>query len=1316
MSRKPGPKSKFTEEQEAHIASFYDELREKNNTSSTADVTTWKKDKINDIMKSPLFEGKLADKDEDPKNGTDHSGWSTRILKKFNSHVQNMKGAHIADTFFKFSPLTGFGLFGMEQRKSIPAAAQAEATGTEARVSDRLEIRQQEMWEALDSHARADYERRAKDIAPSVATQKPSRLSAGRCKSLERRLSRRTCRAYGALASVGVSRRRWGLAIWGVSLLVNGHAADNTPDMADETEDWEASIDRRWVHFAEKVIPRGQGAVSGDIDIPRNPSGIPVFPSLVLRRLTAEDLTQILERYLTELWSNTETQATRPGLRSPRTSPDAFSYAETFAIAEYFFLNAATDAKDPFIFRSGTADRELTPTERASSGTPDEDAGVAGKRKGETVPDNKGHEPQKKRKKAQAPKQPNDGRAGASAVASTASGPTTKRQTSHGRRASRPASVPLNHSGAKPMTEAPRRVQPKRERFEPQLQRPAPPSGTGRPGFDYVLEGPKGEFIGRQNETGSMPYFTDYSEFFVQWHDIEHTHGRATVNDRATTPITPTRLIQLGGHEIAYSSTLFSRLCGRTNPIQCLTLLIPVNFSSSGMGRATVDDRGNTPITLSGLIQTDISAQRFDRPTERRRWAPTLAAPTSPQRDIRTRTRQSTTAAPARPTLPETSTPASGGCRWSTAMHSETPAPVALDTPQPGVSGPRYFARPPRAPRHPMPAASTSNKPRDDYSDLSELSDLDDDPVPKLGGGPTPTPDDVLGGDVVRTRCDLQMLLPVYEQTRGDDAADDPAADLDAMHPRHLENARRGIPRRSTRLQDLLKKSPVGGKRKGEPLARGSAKKAKSGEYLSLQPPKAPIRDAQTLKFLDPDGSLKMPKHGWMEATISPASLPLHRRQRPPAQQRPRPPPTAIPAGGVPPKNHVSPGKESRKKRRGGVGQKNRDGSLNPLREEAMARRAFERGEVVQSHTFSLLHDASRSTAGWQGRAPPPIVRNRIRELYRSKPGAEALEPWLRHFIPIPYVMGDGEVKERGTSVVDKNGLVFFYRSFRAMWLIPLVEEIEAAQEILVGEELQSATVRAGCANRLRGPHLPIIIGHQRQSAVEPYLTAWHQKHAVQVERFLSLRVVKRIIKWVCSVVRAVWPGIAADMEEEAEWHFKKYGIRPLFGYFWNFCLNAAFPGQARVHTWPHADCKNQRRTWIVLWEAGFAAELPPWALAGYPSALFYHFNMDTHRLQHVWTEMDVMKPTPENSHPIVEGDDTGRGSMVFFSQSSMCHGPATGYGTLEWAVEAGHSGTTDYGSDINAAFQKALILRPVPQEIIDAIGDRPPKQSDFGL
>ncbi len=54
-----------------------------------------------------------------------------------------------------------------------------------------------------------------------------------------------------------------------------------------------------------------------------------------------------------------------------------------------------------------------------------------------------------------------------------------------------------------------------------------------------------------------------------------------------------------------------------------------------------------------------------------------------------------------------------------------------------------------------------------------------------------------------------------------------------------------------------------------------------------------------------------------------------------------------------------------------------------------------------------------------------------------------------------------------------------------------------------------------------------------------------------------------------------MFPGVAERVKASAAWHEINHGIKPLFGVFWNLCINALFPGQSRVHCLPHTDFKN---------------------------------------------------------------------------------------------------------------------------------------------
>lgn len=69
--------------------------------------------------------------------------------------------------------------------------------------------------------------------------------------------------------------------------------------------------------------------------------------------------------------------------------------------------------------------------------------------------------------------------------------------------------------------------------------------------------------------------------------------------------------------------------------------------------------------------------------------------------------------------------------------------------------------------------------------------------------------------------------------------------------------------------------------------------------------------------------------------------------------------------------------------------------------------------------------------------------------------------------------------------------------------------------------------------------------------------------------------------------------------------------------------------------------------SWIVLWELGIILQCPRGAFALYPSALLLHFNVRIVKCK------KGTQPTPQNAQELPK-DGTGRGSVVWFSQSTM--------------------------------------------------------------
>ncbi|KAF8177529.1 hypothetical protein K438DRAFT_1769986 [Mycena galopus ATCC 62051] len=318
------------------------------------------------------------------------------------------------------------------------------------------------------------------------------------------------------------------------------------------------------------------------------------------------------------------------------------------------------------------------------------------------------------------------------------------------------------------------------------------------------------------------------------------------------------------------------------------------------------------------------------------------------------------------------------------------------------------------------------------------------------------------------------------------------------------------------------------------------------------------------------------------------------------------------------------------------------------------------RGDLVTKNM-----DWRPSQSGFQGGLLPDIPRRRLDELYRQEEGGRALHPYLSKFHPAEF----NPHQKLATFFVDRTDQVFMFRSWRTSWLEARAEEVKEAVDMLVEDEVANERVRLQNSDGSRGPHLPLIIGHHT-----PILSHWHAANQRRVDKFLALSIVQNIIGWVTSVVTNVFPGVAERFLKDAAWHKERYGIEPLFGLFWNFCINAWFVngGQKRIHCYPHADRKNQIGVCVLV----------IYLLPGFD-------------IEFVSTNSE--RPTRENSRPIAEGDEQGRGSMVFFNQSTMRHGPATGYDTMKIATSNGHSGRTDFGMDANAAFNRHVVFKPLP-------------------
>ncbi|KAJ7882140.1 hypothetical protein B0H13DRAFT_2344776 [Mycena leptocephala] len=504
----------------------------------------------------------------------------------------------------------------------------------------------------------------------------------------------------------------------------------------------------------------------------------------------------------------------------------------------------------------------------------------------------------------------------------------------------------------------------------------------------------------------------------------------------------------------------------------------------------------------------------------------------------------------------------------------------------------------------------------------------------------------------------LSDLIPQYLVESELRIEADISRELDALHPRHLFS-----PRRSARLAAAATRPAITRKVMDlavPPLALQRKRKVTPTDSV-LHPPKqkrVAAAGATGPIWFRKDGELAIPNSGWSldnlpSATASSTSTP------------------DTSSGSTASSSTKQPNRRSRNCR-GGQHLSKKQGKVNPKYIEHMRQRSMARMDIIKMDSFSVQYDTSHSASGLQGREPPPMARNAIIEAFKREPDARGLVPIVKYFFPVFYHKYINPRDERAMFLVDRNGLMFFFQSIRAAWLADCIDEFEEAIQVIVGRDDRDPKLQAFHAGSRRGPHLPIIFGHHRQSAKEPFLTAWHVKNQDRVDNFMALPIIKRIIGWVSNIMLLFFPGLCAG------WRKKRVCTGSnLFSAISG--ISVSMPALRigvclmLIYVLKFAKEFNSRqRIWLVVWEAGAALELPAWVLAAYPSALFFHFNMDVHHVK--WVTVDGNeRPTPENSQPLEVGDSDGRGSLVFFNQATMQTLTETGHPTMkEWCANGG--------------------------------------------
>ncbi|PBK84292.1 hypothetical protein ARMGADRAFT_1037225 [Armillaria gallica] len=205
----------------------------------------------------------------------------------------------------------------------------------------------------------------------------------------------------------------------------------------------------------------------------------------------------------------------------------------------------------------------------------------------------------------------------------------------------------------------------------------------------------------------------------------------------------------------------------------------------------------------------------------------------------------------------------------------------------------------------------------------------------------------------------------------------------------------------------------------------------------------------------------------------------------------------------------------------------------------------------------------------------------------------------------------------------------------------------------------------------VRGNHWFCIVGHNLQNKSVPALTAWHHipQNADAVRKYFAKgTMLWHVFQVATSIVKYEFLGIFQRYKECSDYMQSHFGIEPMFGCFFNFCINMSWPGYF----------KDDEKCWLVLWEEKLLLQLPPSVFLAYPSSLFYHFNLDLNGNE---------KPSSKHSSPLnnpwEEGEE--QGSCIWFLQATMFQTSELDIPTMKAGRAAGMDVHCDYESLIDS-------------------------------
>ncbi|KAJ7443176.1 hypothetical protein B0H11DRAFT_2204253 [Mycena galericulata] len=349
----------FTKAQRLHIESFLDAFTaELDRGVAPKDLTKWKQKTAAEILDSP----ELSDLD------------TTNIPRKtwFDASLsQTQSGGH--GPLFKFSSvLTGRQRFAKDNSVSInsTAAERVASTGHSSPAAvyqtvlkerwNALLDEDKKHWEELADREQGDIDRNQKEFSVKMHSALTDLSRSGLIGNAEFVLFYAFREQSSGDLDIGT---------------VHAHSAHNQVNFGGTHSELQTNYGIPWAEFAESAIPRqlADPVVTDSSVIPRNPHGVPIFPSIDLNTVTPADTRLLLAEYWLHAWAYAWLPASdyppipwaeiaknasayydtaKFSLPFPLAAPQTLDTLETTMWAEYLVRTSSLYEDSPFVFYS----------------------------------------------------------------------------------------------------------------------------------------------------------------------------------------------------------------------------------------------------------------------------------------------------------------------------------------------------------------------------------------------------------------------------------------------------------------------------------------------------------------------------------------------------------------------------------------------------------------------------------------------------------------------------------------------------------------------------------------------------------------------------------------------------------------------------------------------------------------------------------------------------------------------------------------------------------------------------------------------------